>query len=298
MLPKIGPHLFNGFDDYLDFFQRRGLYPTAKDCSYCNVPMYMSTRNRSDGLVWRCHRCRRTIAMRTGTFLAGQKIAMDDWLNLVYYWATETSVKHAIVHTGLKPKVVIQQYRFLRDICSQKLLQTPTLLGGPGVVVQIDESCFSHSRKNGRGRAPEREMWVFGLVDTTTKPARGYLQFVEDRSAATLLPIIEDKTRPGTIIHSDMWAAYRQVVAIPGIAEHRTVNHSRHFVNPIDGTHTQNVESYWNKAKSKLKAMKGVKREWLSEYLDEFMWREEFGKDLLVGFENIIDHIAEIYPQA
>ncbi|XP_071963955.1 uncharacterized protein [Antedon mediterranea] len=288
MLPKIGPYTFNGLDDYMEFFKRRGLYPTAKNCGYCNIPMYTSTRNRSDGLVWRCHRCRRTIAMRTGTFLSGQKIEMDNWLNLVYYWAAETPVKQAIVHTGLKPKVVIQQYRFLRDLCSRKLLATPAaLLGGPGITVQTVERCFSQGKKNGCG-----QQWIFGLVDTSTKPARGYLHYVEDREATTLLPIIEDKTQDGTVIHSDKWTTYRRDSTLHGIAD------NRHFVNPVGEVYTkQIVESYWNKAKSKFKAMKGVKREWLNEYLDEFMWREEYGKDLLQCFENIIDHIAEIYPQ-
>ena len=35
-------------------------------------------------------------------------------------------------------------YRWLREVCSTKLLQTPILLGGLGVNVQIDKSLFQH----------------------------------------------------------------------------------------------------------------------------------------------------------
>lgn len=43
----------------------------------------------------------------------------------------------------------VQAYQYLRDICSWRLLQhdAPLLLGGPGVVVQIDESLFRHKPK-------------------------------------------------------------------------------------------------------------------------------------------------------
>ena len=42
----------------------------------------------------------------------------------------------------------MQIYQYFRDICSWKLLQdAPLKLGGPGVIVQIDESLFRHKPK-------------------------------------------------------------------------------------------------------------------------------------------------------
>ena len=40
-------------------------------------------------------------------------------------------------------------YRWLREVCTTRLVQTPITLGGPGVVVQIDESLFRHKPKVG-----------------------------------------------------------------------------------------------------------------------------------------------------
>ena len=54
-------------------------------------------------------------------------------------------------------------------------------------------------------------MWVFGMVDTSHQPALGYMELVANRDAQTLLPIIQAHAATGTIIHSDQWAAYRQV---------------------------------------------------------------------------------------
>ena len=43
--------------------------------------------------------------------------------------------------------VQIDIYQWLQKVCSTKLLSSPIVLGGPGVVVQIDESLFRHKPK-------------------------------------------------------------------------------------------------------------------------------------------------------
>ena len=99
----------------------------------------------------------------------------------------------------------------------------------------------------------------------------------------------------GTIIHSNQWAAYRQVASLPSVSTHSTVNHSVTFVDPVSGTHTQNIESYGGKAKRKLKNMKGYHASQLPSYLDEFMWREHFGQTKADAFKNIMLYISEQY---
>ena len=57
------------------------------------------------------------------------------------------------------------------------------------------------------------------------------------------------------------------------VYNYKTVNHSVEFVSPT-GVHTQNIESYWNRVKTKFKRMKGCHEHQLPSYLDEFMYRE------------------------
>ena len=77
------------------------------------------------------------------------------------------------------------------------------------------------------------------------------------------------------------------VLGILGVAGHSTVNHSLNFVDPGTGTHTQNVESYWQRVKCKLKRMKGCHAEQLPSYLDEFLWSERHGRCGVAAMRNI-----------
>ena len=122
------------------------------------------------------------------------------------------------------------------------------------------------------------------------------MELVQHRDAATLLPIIQAHVAPNTTIYSDQWAAYNQVQQLPNVASHATVNHSVNFVDPQTGVHTQNVESYWNRVKTKFKRMKGVHLTHLPSYLDEFMWRERNGQGARMAYRNIMRDIAAQYP--
>ena len=48
---------------------------------------------------------------------------------------------------GINEGNAVDFYQFFRDICSWKLVNTVIKLGGPDVVVQIDESLMTHSPK-------------------------------------------------------------------------------------------------------------------------------------------------------
>ena len=132
-------------------------------------------------------------------------------------------------------------------------------------------------------------------MDTGHSPALGYMQVVQQRNATTLLPIIDSHVAPGTIIHSDDWAAYRRVASLPNVSTHSVVNHSITFVDCSTGTHTQNIESYWSRVKRKLKHMKGCHLTQLLSYLDEFLWRERFGQTRQQAFNSVIADIANQY---
>ncbi|CAG8708509.1 11650_t:CDS:2, partial [Ambispora leptoticha] len=92
--------------------------------------------------------------------------------------------------------------------------ETQDKIRGPGIIVEIDESKFG-KRKYNRGYHVEG-VWIFGGVERTPE-RKMFAMAVDDRSAETLLFLIEENINPGL-----------------------------NFVDPITGTHTNTIEGTWN----------------------------------------------------
>ena len=74
-------------------------------------------------------------------------MSLQKWLILLYWWVREYPVTDASEEAQVSKTTGVQAYQYFRDVCSTKLLQTPIVLGGPGVIVQIDESLYRHKPK-------------------------------------------------------------------------------------------------------------------------------------------------------
>ncbi|KAF7702633.1 hypothetical protein CDIK_0523 [Cucumispora dikerogammari] len=132
-----------------------------------------------------------------------------------------------------------------------KLLLSLNKKGGPGRVVQIDETQMTR-RKNNVGRIQD-PIWLFGGIDCTSK--KSFLFQVINKSAASLMLIILQNIRPGTTIVSDCWAAYNTISQHN--YNHLTVNHPLYIVDPVTRSNTNRVENMEMRAKKDIKKSSG-----------------------------------------
>ena len=174
--------------------------------------------------------------------------------------------------------------KFFRQLCADDVSMNDAVIGGEGIVVEIDKSKFG-KRKYNRGHAVEG-VWVFGGVERTEE-RRCFAVPVERRNAETLIPLIVAHIAPGSIILSDLWAAYN---FIPEDYTHMTVNHSLYFVDPDTGTHINTIEGTWSGIKRKIPVRNRVK-EGMEEHLWTFMWKrihqDNLWEGLIEAFKNI-----------
>ena len=65
----------------------------------------------------------------------------------MYLWARQYPVTDAMEEAVVDKHTAIKIYQWLQEVCTTKLLSSPIILGGAGVVVQIDELLFRHKPK-------------------------------------------------------------------------------------------------------------------------------------------------------
>jgi len=92
-------------------------------------------------VCWSCSICKTTKSIRDGSFLLQVETPLTEVASCTAVVGMHGSSLSLILQ--MKQKLVSTAcdiYQWLREVCSTKLLESPVVLGGPGVVVQIDES--------------------------------------------------------------------------------------------------------------------------------------------------------------
>ena len=114
----------------------------------CNLAMYDGVRSDvSDGVAWRCSQCKTRCSIRDGSFFTKSRLPLQKWLVAIHWWSRQYPVTDLAEEAQISKGSAIDIYQWLREVCSTTLLNTRILLGGSGVVVQVDESLFRHKPK-------------------------------------------------------------------------------------------------------------------------------------------------------
>ena len=149
--------------------------------------------------------------------------------------------------------------------------------------VEADESYFGGMRKGKRGRGAAGKVAVSGLLKRGGKVCTA---IVPNSKTATLLPIIEEKVTPDSIVYTDPLRSYNAL----DISDfhHRRINHSKLFADRQN--HINGIENFWNQAKRHLRKFNGIKPENFYWFLKECEWRFNSG-----GHQKLLKQLKHWY---
>ncbi|QOL19670.1 IS1595 family transposase [Candidatus Bodocaedibacter vickermanii] len=183
---------------------------------------------------------------------------------LIEHFVAGTTARCAASLVGVNAKTACYYYHRLRIIISQQLEKdSEEVFKGE---IEVNESYFGGIRKGKRGRGAAGKVPVFGVLK---RGGRVYTKIIPDASSSTLIPIIESKVVPDSIVYSDCWKGYN--VLDVSEFKHYRINHSKLFADKQN--HINGIENFWNQAKRHLRKFNGISRETFGLFLKECEWR-------------------------
>lgn len=234
--------------------------------------VYKCTNNR-----YKCKNTGKYFNVKVGTIFEDTKIPLQKWFLALYIFSSHK--KGISSHQLAKDISVTQKTSWFILHRLRYAFDTPNFKKTLENEIEVDETFMGGEEKN--KHADKRVEGTQGRSVKTKKPVFGIKQregnviakVVEDTKASTLLPIIADNTKVGTIIYSDEWKAYNNVDKLKNCVKHERVNHSaKLYVN--SKAHTNGLENFWSHLKRGIDGIYhwcSVKH--LQYYVDEYALR-------------------------
>ncbi len=149
--------------------------------------------------------------------------------------------------------------------------------GHKGPADDDDEQNPPRSRANkrrGRGTMATDRPPIVGLVGRETNQAR--LEVCPDAKQKTVMPLVEEGTKPEATIYSDEAHTYQPLADTN--RQHHTVQHGeREWARDEDGdghneVHTNTIEGLWTTWRNFIRPFRGIHQKYLAQYALIFEW--------------------------
>jgi hypothetical protein len=158
----------------IEFLRQHGaLFSTIVCC--CGHTLTLNSSRRTIRCTAR--ECRKEYSQFYGSYFAKTILPTHKILFLAHFWLTGGTTTSAIKFFRFSSRTVCAQYGWFRQLIADSLDENDMMVGGDGVIVEIDESKFG-KRKFHRGHHVEG-VWVLGGVKRT-KERRVFLVAVPD----------------------------------------------------------------------------------------------------------------------
>lgn len=196
------------------------------------------------------------------------KLSRKQQSRLVEFFVLEVTARSAASVLGIQPNTAALYYRKLRQLIVEQLARVEhEVFDG---AVELDESYFGGVRKGKRGRGAAGKVIVFGLLK---RGGKVYAKVVDNARTATLMPVIQRKVAPDSVVYTDSFRSYDALDVSQ--FHHVRINHSLEFAQGRN--HINGIENFWNQAKRVLRKYNGIPKDNFPLFLKECEFRFNFG---------------------
>jgi transposase-like protein len=257
---------------------------THAECPKCEefreFKRYGTSQQRQS---WTCTGCGHHLHPTAGTIFHKSSTSLHLWFYAMYLMTSTRcgiSAKQLERELGVTYKTA---WRMANLIRTQLMTQDVEPLGGGQEPVEMDETYVGGRRKDARwkGRKASGKLRTGrpGPTDMEKVPVFGMVQrggrvaavVTTTTRSAELLPHIQTRVLPGSLIYSDEYKSY-DALGTMGFY-HQRIRHSQRVYVSGD-VHTNTIEGFWSLVKRGIDGVfHSVSRKHLQGYLNEYAWR-------------------------
>src|SRR5262245_41651052 len=252
-------------------YLERTRWPDGAFCPHCGATeniKRLEGKSHRPGL-YQCNSCREHFTVTVGTVYERSHIPLHKWLLATHLMcASKKGISAHQLHRmlGITYKSAWFMAHRIRESMTPR--SDGGMLGGPGKIVEADETFYGTKpgRKVKRGAGHKNA--IFSLVERNGN-SRSF--HVADITESTLKPILEKHVAKGTDLYTDSGGQYRKIKSI--FPKHEMVSHTTgEYVR--GNVHTNTVESFFGLLKRGIVGtFHHVSEAHLHRYCSEFDFR-------------------------
>lgn len=229
-------------------------------CPHCKHDKIMRF---SDGMRYRCQKCKQDFTIKTGTLFGESKIPLQKWFIAIYLLTTSKKGISSIElaqHVGVTQKTAWFMDHRIREAMKQG---KGKLLG----VVEVDET-YVGGHHNQKKYGFSKKAAVMGM---TERGGKVRAMQIPNRETHIILNALTKNVDKRAYLMSDDAGVYRKVVKLG--YQHGSVKHGkRHWVR--GNVHTNSIESFWALFKRNYHGTyHSMSKKHLQRYIDEIVFR-------------------------
>jgi transposase-like protein len=296
--PKMQRYTFKDFenqfpnDDACLDWLKDYLYPDGIFCETCDkvTKHHKVTSRRS----YSCQYCGHHVHPTADTIYHKSSTSLKTWFHAIFLMASTRcgiSAKQLERETGVTYKTAWRMFKQVRtmlnedrDPFSGQVEVDETFIGGLSKNMHKDVRARKITGTGGSGKIA-----VAGMVQ---REGAVIAKVITDRDANTLMPFVEERVLPSTIVYTDELPAYNGLKNSG--YEHRRVHHSAKVYVQGDA-HTNSIEGFWSLVKNGVRGVNhSVSAKYLQTYLDEYAFRYSRRFNSTPMFESFLTQVRRL----
>ncbi len=261
------------------------IYPDGITCRTCGVERKHHRLGKRK--AYSCDYCGTHVYPLAGTIFEKSRTPLKSWFYAMYLVSSTRSgisAKQLERELGVTYKTAWRMFNQIRSLLGEEVER----LSGE---VEADET-FVGGKQRGHIGHPGKgsnKTPVFGVVQRGGKVAA---LVTKDVKRATVMPIIEEKVMPKSMIYTDEYRTYN-VLSAKGY-KHRRIAHAEK-VYVLGNIHTNTIEGFWSILKRGIAGVyHSVSAKHLQKYVNEYAFRYNHRDDTQPMFHAVSERVRKV----